>query len=170
MTKARVFFGSSTGNTERVAEMIAKELGDIVESVNNIAGATADQLGSAESLILGISTWEYGQLQEDWDIFFPKLDDIDLTGKTVALFGLGDADGFSGEFVNALGTLYEKVKERGANVTGFWPAEDYDFSQSTALVDGQFVGLVIDEDNESDLTEERVKKWVELIRPAFAES
>jgi flavodoxin I len=170
MAKARIFYGSSTGNTQRIASRIAAELGDLVESVTDIAKASPDDLASAEALILGVSTWEDGQLQEDWDDFFPELDGIDFTGKTVALFGLGDAYGFSGEFVNALGTLYGKVRERGATVVGAWPTDGYDFDDSSAVVDGRFVGLVIDEENESDLSDERVARWADTIRSALAEA
>jgi len=164
MAQARLFFGSSTGNTEYVAELIENELGDLIESSSNITEARGEDFESADVLILGSSTWDDGQLQEDWEEFWPEMDEIDLTGKTVALFGLGDANGFSGEFVCALGTMYEKVTERGANVIGAWPSEGYEFEHSTALDGDSFVGLVIDEDNESDLTEERVKAWCDAIR------
>ncbi len=170
MAKARIFYGSSTGNTQRIAEQIAEELGDLIESVTDIAKASPDDLASAEALILGVSTWEDGQLQEDWDDFFPELDGMDLSGKTVALFGLGDAYGFSGEFVNALGTLYRKVRERGATVVGAWPTDGYDFDDSSAVVDGRFVGLVIDEENDADLSDERVARWADTIRSSLAEA
>jgi flavodoxin I len=170
MAKARIFYGSSTGNTQRIAERIAEELGDLVESVTDIANASPDDLASAEALILGVSTWEDGQLQEDWEAFFPELDGMDLSGTTVALFGLGDAYGFSGEFVDALGTLYRKVRERGATVVGSWPTDGYDFDESSAVVDDRFVGLVIDEENEADLSDDRVARWADSIRSALAEA
>ncbi len=168
MARIRLIYGTSTGNTLYVANLIKAELGDLIDSVIDVADASPDDFNAAEALILGASTWEDGQLQGDWKRFFPSLDQIDLRGKTVALFGLGDANGFSGEFVSALGSLYDKVLQRGAHVVGFWPADSYDFSHSTALADGQFVGLVIDEDNQPELTGQRVKQWVESIRPAFA--
>jgi flavodoxin I len=170
MAKARIFYGSSTGNTQRIASRIEEELGDLIESVTDIAEAKPGDLASAQALILGVSTWEDGQLQEDWDDFFPELDRIDLSGTTVALFGLGDAYGFSGEFVDALGTLYRKVRERGATVVGAWPTDGYDFDESSAVVDGRFVGLVIDEENEADLSDDRVARWSDSIRSALAEA
>jgi flavodoxin I len=170
MAKARIFYGSSTGNTQRIASLIKEELGDLIESVTDIEEASADDVASAQALILGVSTWEDGQLQEHWNDFFPELDRMDLSGKTVALFGLGDSYGYSGEFVNALGTLYRKVVERGATVVGAWPTDGYDFEESSAVVDGQFVGLVIDEDNEADLSDDRVARWADTIRSALAEA
>lgn len=170
MAKARIFYGSSTGNTQRIASLIEKELGDLIESVTDIEKASVDDVASAQALILGVSTWDDGQLQEHWNGFFPELDRMDLSGKTVALFGLGDSYGYSGEFVNALGTLYRKVVERGATVVGAWPTDGYDFEESNAVVDGRFVGLVIDEDNEADLSDDRVARWVNTIRSALAEA
>jgi flavodoxin I len=168
MTKIRIFYGSSTGNTAIVAKMIQAELGDLVERVQNIAAAKAEDLTAAEALILGVSTWEYGQLQRDWKRFLPQWEEVDLTGKTVALFGLGSAGGFSGEFATGLGTLCEIVRERGANVVGSWPADDYSFRRSGALEGDSFVGLVIDQESESHKTESRVKQWVAQIRPYFS--
>jgi flavodoxin I len=168
MTKIRIFYGSSTGNTAIVAKMIQAELSDLVERIQDIAAAKPDDLRSAEALILGASTWEYGQLQGDWKRFLPKLSKIDLTGKTVALFGLGNAGGFSGEFATGLGTLHEIVRERGAKIVGSWPADDYCFQHSGALEGDSFVGLVIDQESESHKTASRVKQWVAQIRPHFS--
>ncbi len=167
MTKIRVFYGSSTGNSFRVAQLICGEMSDLIESIKSIAIANPKELAEAEALLLGVSTWAEGELQADWKRFFPKLDAIDLSGKTVALFGLGDAQGYSGEFVTALGTLYRKVKERGAHVVGFWPTDDYIFERSGALEGDMFVGLVIDQENESAKTKHRVKQWAASIRPHF---
>ena len=168
MTKIRIFYGSWTGNTAIVAKMIQAEFGELVESVRNIAAAKPHELCKTEALILGVSTWEYGQLQQNWEQYLPRLNELDLTGKVVALFGLGDAAGFSGEFVTGLGMLYRKVKEQGATIVGFWPSDDYEFTNSGALQGDQFVGLVIDQENESHKTCARIKQWVEEIRPHFA--
>ena len=167
MPKIRIFYGSSTGNTAQVAQLISGEMGDLVESVASIAYADQHDLSDAEALILGVSTWADGRLQYDWEQFFPEFDEVNLNGKTVALFGLGDAQGYSGEFVTALGTLYRKVVERGGKVVGFWPAAEYRFQRSGALHDDMFVGLVIDQENESPKTKDRVKQWAAQIRPHF---
>ena len=165
MADIRLFYGSTTGNTERVAELIQAEMGTALASVNNIANATPADLEHADAVILGTSTWESGELQQDWEDFLPKFDQIDLSGKKVALFGLGDAAGFPDEFVNGLGTLAARVKQCGAELVGQWSTEGYEFVDSTAVVDGNFVGLVLDEENQPELTEQRVKQWVAEIRP-----
>ncbi|NCB64389.1 MAG: flavodoxin FldA [Clostridia bacterium] len=123
MGSVSIFYGSTTGNTEEVAELMARELGNAVETIKDIAKASAADFKAAENLLLGTSTWDDGQLQQDWEYFFPQLDTIDLTGKKVALFGLGNAQGFSGQFVDALGKLYHKVAERGATICGYWPTD-----------------------------------------------
>ena len=162
MATIKILYGSTDGNTERVAGMIKEELGE--GTVINIADAGPADFENADLYILGSSTWEDGQLQEDWDIFFPEMDEIDFSGKTVAIFGLGDAEGYSGEFANAMAILHDKVIERGGRVIGSWSTEGYDFEDSGSVRDGFFVGLAIDEDNEPDLTEERVKGWVAKIK------
>ncbi len=164
MAKARIFYGSTTGNTEDAAVMIARQLGDAVEYVRNIADASVEDLTGAEAVILGVSTWDDGQLQQDWESFFPQFDEIDFQGKPVALFGLGNSDGFSGQFCDALGILYRKIVQRCGKVVGFWPSDEYSFEASGALVDGHFCGLVLDQDNEEAKTADRVRRWVDQIR------
>lgn len=167
MADIRLFYGSTTGHTEHVADLIQRELGDDLTSVVDIGEASAEDLVSAEALILGTSTWNEGELQDDWQAFLSKMDQLDLSGKKVALFGLGDAADYTDEFVDGLGILYHKVKECGAEVVGSWPLEGYEFLDSTAIEDDHFVGLVIDEDNQPELTEERVHDWVEMIQPVL---
>ncbi len=166
--KTGLFYGSTTGNTKKVAEMIRAALGDAITVFKNIRDTTPEEFVSCDKLILGVSTWEEGALQEHWKVFFPALDGMDLRGKTVALFGLGDQGGYSGRFQDAMGTLYRKVCERGATVVGAWPRRGYRAATATAVVGDHFVGLAIDEDTEKHLTAQRVREWVEQIRPHFA--
>jgi flavodoxin I len=165
--KVGLFYGSTTGNTKRVAEMIRAALGSAVTIFKGIGDTTPEEFASCDKLILGVSTWEEGALQEHWKVFFPAMEQVDLRGKTVALFGLGDQGGYSGRFQDAMGTLYHKVRERGATVVGAWPRAGYRAATTTAVVGEHFVGLAIDEDTEKHLTAERVRQWVEQIRPFF---
>ena len=162
-----IFYGSSGGATESVAEMIKAKLG-IESDLIDIADADKESFDEYTEIILGTSTWGEGELQDDWDDAFADFEKVDLSGKTVALFGLGDQEGYGDYFVDGMGTLYEAATKNGANIVGNgWPVEGYDFDESTAVVDGAFVGLAIDEDNQDDLTEERVAQWVNMIRPYF---
>lgn len=154
-----IFYGSSTGNTKDAAELIAKGLD---AKATDISTAKVEDLQGCDVLLLGSSTWGQGDLQDDWEDFLPNLKDVDFNGKTVAIFGLGDQDMYSEEFVDALITLHNATKD--AKRIGFWPTDGYEFDESKSIVDGKFVGLVLDQDNQEDLTEERIEKWVEQIK------
>jgi flavodoxin I len=164
MQKIGLFYASSTGNTEQAAKEIASRL---PVELHNVDRCAADAMAGYTYLILGISTWGDGDLQDDWDAYIENLDTIDFSDKTVALFGLGDQEEYSDCFLNAMGTLYDRVTQLGASVVGSWPTEGYDFDDSTAIRNEEFVGLALDADNEDELTSERVEQWVELIRPYF---
>ncbi len=162
MAKIGLFYGSTTGNTTSVAEMIQNQLGPDNVDLHDVAGATAGDLAGYDSLILGVSTWGMGDLQDDWEVFAANLKE--LGGKKVALFALGDQQSYPDTFVNAMGTLYEKAKEAGAEIVGCRPTDGYEFSGSSAVVEGKFVGLVVDEDTQPDLTAGRVAEWAKQIR------
>ena len=162
MGSTAIFYGSTEGNTEAVAGKLKDLLGDV--DVYNVDSASADDMQKYDSLILAASTWEIGELQEDWESFIDVLDDVDFNGKTVAFLGTGDADGYPDTFVDAIGIIYERIADSGAKFIGQVDPDDYTFDESRAIVDGKFIGLPIDEDNESDLTDERLAKWVAMIK------
>jgi flavodoxin long chain len=163
--KVGLFYGSTTGNTARAAELIRKALGQRVAVCRNIKDVQPAELAACDALLLGVSTWEEGQLQEHWKAFLPELEKLDLRGKTIALFGLGNQQGYSGRFQDALGQLYAVVKRQGATVIGQWPTTGYRFGASSAVVGDQFIGLALDEDTEKHLTRPRIRAWVEQIKP-----
>ena len=164
MASVGLFFGSDTGNTETVAGMIQKELGEQLVDVRDIAKSSKEEIAQFDLLILGIPTWYYGEAQADWDDFFPDLEEIDFTNKLVAIFGCGDQEDYAEYFLDAMGTLRDIVEARGAIIMGNWPTEGYHFEASKALVDDQhFVGLGIDEDRQPELTEGRVKAWCKQL-------
>lgn len=165
--KIGLFYGSDTGNSEQIAKIMASLIGDDAVVVHDIANSTNADLEKHELLILGCPTWYDGDLQSDWEDFFPNLDDIDFNGKTVALFGLGDQYGYAEYFVDGIGIIYDKIVEKGAKVVGKWPIDDFDFEESVAERDGEFMGLALDEDNESEKTEERIEAWLEQISADF---
>lgn len=165
MDKIGLFYGSSTGATRSVAERIARAFGPDEVELHDIAQADARQVEKYERLIFGVSTWGLGEMQDDWEAFSRRMNSLQLAGRTVALFGLGDQRAYPDTFLNALGTLYEKVKQRGGTVVGTWPTEGYEFTDSTAERDGRFVGLAIDEDSQPERTARRIADWVEQIRP-----
>lgn len=157
-----IFYASSTGNTEHVANTLADKLDGL--PTYDISNDGLEQMNHHDKLIFGVSTWGEGELQDDWDDLWDDFCQLDLSGKTVALFGLGDQENYADEFVDALGTVYEQVNKAGANIVGFTSSDGYDHDESKAQIDDQFVGLVIDEDNQDDMTEERIEQWVSSIK------
>jgi len=162
MGKIGIFYGSTEGNTEDVVEKVKKALGNA--DVHNVDSATAEDMAKYDTLILAASTWEIGELQEDWDSFIDVLDDVDFSGKKVSFIGVGDADGYPDTFCDAIGIIYERIEKSGAKFFGAWPTEGYTFDESKGVVNGKFLGLVCDEDNESDKTDARVAGWVKQIK------
>ena len=176
MPKIGLFFASSTGNTRRIAKAIKKRYDDAtMADALNVNKATPELVDGYSHLIFGTSTLGGGQLPGlstdcmggGWEEFLPKIEHLDFSGKTVALFGLGNQDKYPEEFADAMGILYEFFVARGAKVVGQWPADDYDFIASKALLDDEFVGLMLDQENQKLLTDERVEKWLKLIAPEF---
>lgn len=165
--EVKLFFGSSTGNTEKVAKLIAAELGGLLAEVKDIKKAEVEDFDFCDGFILGTSTVDEGLLQEDWRRFWDDVEDVEWEGKTVALFGLGDQVKYGKWFVDAIGIMHDKLTELGAKVVGQWPTEGYTYENTVSVRDGKFVGLVIDMDNQADQTDARVKTWCAQIKGCF---
>jgi len=166
MASIGLFFDTDTGNTRKVAKMIKKLFDDDQIELKNIAKVEPDDFNNYSAFIIGTPTLGDGELPDNFNSFFPQLDDIDFNGKTIALFGLGDQGEYGHEFVDAMGILFEKFEDQGASFLGAWPTDGYEYEISRAEVDdGEFVGLVIDQDTQSDLTQDRVETWVSQIKP-----
>lgn len=157
--KTAIFYGSTTGTTEMVAGKVGELLGAEVLSATEI-----DRVEEYDFVIFATSTWGMGDLQDDWYEALDKLKTKNLSGKKVGLIGVGDQFGFGDTFVDGIGTIYEEIKDMGINLVGKTSTDGYSFSGSKAVVDDEFVGLVIDENNQSELTDERVNAWVEKVK------
>ncbi|WP_430623867.1 flavodoxin [Marinimicrobium locisalis] len=169
VAKIGLFFGSDEGNTERVAYLIQQCLGQDRVDVHDIADVTQLDLARYEQMILGIPTWDFGQIQSDWEEFWDDVAEVDFSGKTVALFGLGDQFGYGDYFLDAMGMLHDVIVANGARIVGHWPTEGYDFEASKAEIAGEglFVGLALDEDQQEEQTAERLNRWCRQIHEAF---
>lgn len=159
MKKFGIFYGSSTGTTAHVAHIIAEKLGLDAADVHDVAKTAPSAVGDYENLIFGTSTWGLGEEQDDWRDFLDGVQMIDLRGKRVALFGCGD-ETMADTFCNGVGELYTRLKDSGAYFIGSYPADVYKFNHSTAIVDGQPVGLLLDQVNHPELTDGRIDGWL----------
>lgn len=155
--KVTVVYGSDNGTTRAVATKIATKLGG---KALNITSAKAADFEDCDLLVLGAPTYGIGNLQTDWDDRLDVLKGANLSGKKVALFGLGDQASYPDTFVDAMGVLYDTVIEKGATVVGATPTSGYDFTASLAARDGKFVGLALDEDGQQGKSEQRITSWI----------
>ena len=159
--KTGIFYGSTTGNTEKAAGKIEALLAGA--QVMPVVNAGKADFEDCDLLVLGTSTWGAGDLQDDWSEALDSLRAADLKGKKVALFGLGDQIAYPDTFVDGMGTLHEAAVAAGATIVGKWPAADYDFLVSEAEEDDQFFGLPLDEENQADFTDDRIGAWVKQL-------
>jgi len=137
----------------------------------NIRNASVIDLLAFDTLILGTPTYGEGLLPglstgnatESWEEFLPTLEGQDFSGKKVAIYGLGNQKSYPAEFVDAMFYLYEQFKHCGAAVIGAWATEGYNFQASKAVIDGSFVGLALDQENQKDLTPDRLDAWLKML-------
>jgi flavodoxin I len=173
MAKIGIFFGTDTGRTRRVAKLIAQRLGEAADAPLNINRVSAADLAAYPVLILGTPTLGDGELPgldngaqtASWLEFMPQLEGQDWSGKTVAIFGLGDQEKYPNEFVDAIAILHDAVADCGATLIGDTAVDGYHFKNSRAAVDGRFVGLALDQINQGALTEARIDAWLARIMP-----
>jgi flavodoxin I len=160
-----LIYGSTTGNTENAAEMIRDELGDRITFFADVNQIDPSDLLPYDVLILGCPTWHIGELQDDWEMFLPGMRSLDLSGKKIAMFGMGDALSYSDTFLDAFGLLWDEMKTQGApELIGVWPSAEYDFDESKGMFDADhFMGLGLDEENQPEMHEERIAKWTQQL-------
>jgi flavodoxin II len=167
--KIGLFYGSSTCYTEMAGEKIRADLGESVVDIFNINETPIVTAEFYDCIIFGIPTWDYGELQEDWEDIWEDIDTLNLNGKKVALYGLGDQMGYPEWFLDAMGYLHCKVVARGAILCGYWPKQGYVYEDTKALTadETHFVGLALDEENEFSKSAERITQWCKQLRIEF---
>ncbi len=172
MSKIGLFFGPLNGSVHRVADKIKAAFGgDVIEMVP-VKDASSSDLEKYDKVIFGISTvgkdtWDSGYSSDDWGMFFKEISKVDFSSKKVAIFGLGDHITYANHFVNHMGLLAKELMKVNANIVGQVSTEGYEFEESEAVIDGQFIGLPVDEDFEPELTDERIADWLAILKPAF---
>lgn len=179
MDRIGIFFGTETGTTRLVAKKIHARLGDGLAAkplnVNRIEPADMLQY---DALILGTPSYGIGQmpgrtagcLEANWEEFLAKLPaDADFSGKRIALFGLGAQERYAERFASSLRRLHDVLLDYGAEIIGGWPVEGYTFEHSASVIDGRFVGLVIDQRTQGMHTDARLDAWVDQVKPLLLE-
>lgn len=174
MPKIGLFYGSTTGNTEAMAQDIKVQFDDLEEDMvvlHNVAEGI-ESMTEYQYMIMGCPTWDIGELQEDWEDVMDDLAEIDFSGKSVALFGLGDARGYPTSFVDAIGMIGDVVRENGGQIVGLWQPDDYEFDDSRGLIEpgviaSGFWGLPLDEENQADWHEVRIQVWTDVLKKEF---
>lgn len=161
MSKTAIFYGSSTGVAESVANKLVEKLN---ANIFNVVDMPTSELANHDVLIFGTSTTGFGELQEDWASFISEVKDADLSGKTIAIFACGDSSSFSDSFVGSMDEIYKEIKDKDCDIIGFTETEGYEFNESPSVHDDKFVGLAIDDENQSELTDERIDNWVSLLK------
>lgn len=172
MSKIAIFFGPLKGAVNRVADKVKDAIGEDKVVMVPVKDATVSDIEKYDKIIFGISTvgkdtWDSSYTNADWGKFLPEIGKTNYKGKTIAIFGLGDHITYAPTFVDHIAVLAKDLIKNGAELVGKVPADNYEFQESKAVVDGKFLGLPVDEDFEPELTDERVKNWVEQIRPHF---
>ncbi|WP_150046858.1 MULTISPECIES: flavodoxin [Methylomonas] len=174
MSKIGIFFGTDTGSTRLVAKKIYSVLGDeLADKPKNINRTRPNELLAYDALILGTPSYGVGDMpglavgcqEPNWAEFVPYLDDVDLSGKRVALFGLGHQERYASRFASSLIQLYRVFYGYGATIVGRWSTEGYQFEHSDSIIDGQFVGLVLDQRGQPHMTDQRVQTWLAQVTP-----
>ena len=169
-----LFYGSTTCYTEMAAEKIQAELNGMFDAsvveLFNIKDTALQKAQDFDILIFGISTWDFGELQEDWESSWEDVRDLNLQNRTVALFGLGDQYGYADWFQDALGMLHDELAVTGCEFIGYWPNQGYEFAHSKGLTadKSHFVGLSLDDGNQFDVTDQRIKTWCEQLLTEMA--
>ena len=167
MKKTGIFYGGSVkGSTKSVTDKLSELLEVPSEDVINIADASIETLNNYDRLIFGTSSWGIGGAHYDWENFIDMLNDVDFTGKKVALFGLGDQKNYPESFVDGMGVIYCRMNAKDA-VVGFTSIEGYDYYYSMAEKDKRFVGLAIDDDCQPELTLLRLEAWADQLKKEF---
>lgn len=168
--KLGLFYGSTTCYTEMTAEKIQAFIGADIIDIFNIKDFPLSKCLEYDFIIFGISTWDFGELQEDWESQWQDVAKLDLSGKTIAMYGQGDQEDYGDWFQDALGMLHEAISHNDCRRIGFWPNQGYEFTGSKALInDGQnFVGLSLDDERQYDLSEERIQTWIVQVLEEYA--
>ena len=168
MNKTAIIYSFNTKKTGKVAERIKEAFNDDMVEMVNAEKISEALFMSFDQIIMGVPTWFDGELPNYWDEFVPALEDLDLSGKKVALYGLGDQKGYPENFLDGVGLMAKILEKCDAILVGFTSVEGYEFESSLAKRGDQFAGLAIDYENQGSMNKERIATWVESLKKEFS--
>ena len=172
MKKLKIITGSDTGNTEYVAKDIVKlielrQTTGVEIEIQKVHNITPDDW-NGDFFIIGAPTWFDGECSQDWNWYIKsgKFGEVDFTGKTVAIYGLGDQEGYPDYYCDEIGIIGNIVLHNGGELIGFTSTEGHTFNYSKGYNDDvdQFMGLALDEDNQPDQTHDRLSAWIKDLQ------
>ncbi len=163
-----IYFATTTGKTEDIAERIYGLL-DGAESPKDMSEVDdLSELANHDGIICGIPTWNTGADSERsgtaWDTLLEEIGELNLSGKKVAIFGLGDSSTYTENFCDAMEELHRYFQKAGATMIGYVSSNEYTFDESKSILGDSFCGLPLDEDSESDMTDARINQWAEQLK------
>ena len=165
MKKIAIVFSFNTQKTGKIAKRVKEAFGkDANVEMVNVEEVTVDEFLQYDNLICGTATWFDGELPNHWDEFVPELEDMDLKGKRIAIFGLGDQKGYPENFLDGMGILGEILEAQGGRLVGFTSTEEYSYESSRAERGDQFIGLGIDFESQGNKNKDRVNGWVRKLK------
>ena len=168
MKKIGLFYSFQTTRTAGIAEKIISEIGEEYIDKIDVLDTDFSSFENYQYMIFGIPTWFDGELPGYWDELLPGLESLKWKGKKIALFGLGDQKQYPVNFGDAVGIMAEFLEQFHAEISGFTTVEGYVFMKSAAQREEKFAGLILDEDNQRGLTDQRVLSWAQQLKKEWA--
>jgi flavodoxin I len=171
MKKIALIYWPKKGNVEKAANKIYKKFDEAQVDLFTITSVDIDRLSGYDVIIIGGSTvgadnWEDTH-KSRWLDFFMGLEGAKIDGKVVAIFGLGDQILYPEHFVDGMAHIKSELSRHDVRFVGKWPTEGYEHTDSKALEGDHFIGLALDDDQQPELTDERIERWVEMIKKEF---
>lgn len=169
MVSTAVFYGPLKGSVSKIAHQIIQYFGPSKCDLHWVKECDASDLNPYSHIIFGISTigrnnWDSDYEDDDWDVFETKFADVNWSGKKVAIYCLGDHVAYPNNFADALGWIYERLQKFDVEIIGFCKTDNYEFTDSEGVYDGKFVGLPLDEDTQPEMTESRLRNWLQNLQ------
>jgi len=168
MKKIALVYSFNSTKSAKIALKVAENLKNFEIVQLNVEDCKGEEFLLYDALILSVPTWFDGELPNYWDEILPALANLEFKGKKIALYGLGDQKNYPENFCDAVGILADFLEKRGAQIVGATTNEGYTFESSKALKDNLLRGLLLDQENQSKLSAERILNWTSKLEQAFS--